>query len=83
MMLVFWFELFHIFSCRGPFITDYTVRIFLIVEGRTVVHNCLNPLHSVLVHTCLIGNNTTYAYFHTRGKVTLQLGVFSRKEAHI
>ena len=41
----------------GPFIADYTVGVFPLVESRMVAFKCLRPLH--LNFSNLIGNLTT------------------------
>ena len=56
MPLVFPIELFHLFHVTAFY---YMVEVSLIVEGRTVLYNCLHQLHMTLVDRCLICNHTT------------------------
>lgn len=47
---IYSFVSFLILFLSGPFIADYTVFVFLIVQGRTVAYKCLHPLH---LRSCL------------------------------
>ena len=60
--LLFSFELFYI-VISGSFTADYLVWALLIVEGHTIVYNCIHPLH---LNFGLISFYTTSPFLYTR-----------------